>query len=347
MSNLLESLDTINDMLAEGHNVDIFYLDFQKAFDSVPHHRLLVKLQNLGITGKTLSVISDFLSDRTFSVKVGNDTSETHNVTSGVPQGSVLGPLLFLLYINDLPEGIRNHIKLFADDVKMYANSNTYFNNQIDLEHLINWQNMWLLKFNTQDCKCKVMYLGANNPRNMYLINGTRLPHADLEIDLGVSMNSMWNFDDQISKSVKKANACIGWVNRSVICRTQEVMINIYKSMIRPHLEYCVQLWAPVPRHGNWTQIMNIESVQRRFTRMVDGVGLLTYEERLDKLKLTTLLERRARGDLIEAFKIINGFAKYGDTLFNRSIRGNNVIIKPHCNTTVQLDFFSNRVIKY
>ena len=191
------------------------------------------------------------------------------------------------------------------------------------------------------------MHLGATNPQNLYLVNGDRLPHTAAEVDLGVSFNNKWNFDDQINKSIKKANSCIGWVSRSVICRNQEVMTNIYKSVIRPHLEYCVQLWAPAPCHGNWTLIMSIESVQRRFTRMIDEVGLLTYEKRLEKLQLTTLLERRARGDLIETFKILNGFTSYGKSLFSQSTRGNNILIRPNSNTRDKLNFFSNRVVKY
>ena len=191
------------------------------------------------------------------------------------------------------------------------------------------------------------MHLGATNPQNLYLVNGDRVPHTAAEVDLGVSFNNKWNFDDQINKSIKKANSCIGWVSRSVICRSHEVMCNIYKSLIRPHLEYCVQLWAPAPHHGNWSQIMIIESVQRRFTRIIDGVGLLTYKDRLDKLGLTTLLERRARGDMIETFKIINGFVKYGKDLFSYSTRGNNILIKPNANTQNLLDFFPNRVVKY
>ena len=258
LSNLLEAVDSINDMLAEGEDVDIFFLDFQKAFDSVPHHRLLIKLQNLGIRGKPLNVIADFLSDRSFTVSVGNARSSTHKVKSGVPQGSVLGPILFLLYINDLPETVKNQLALFADDVKMYAKARTYFDNQVDLDNLYKWQCLWLLKFNTKDGKCKVMNVGKNNPHNVYFLGDEPLITVKSEIDLGISVNSNWNWNDQINKSISKANSCMAWVTRSVICRSPDVLLNIYKSLIRPHLEYCVQLWSPMPRHGNWTQIMDI-----------------------------------------------------------------------------------------
>ena len=93
-------------------------------------------------------------------------------------------------------------------------------------------------------------------------------------------------------------------------------MINIYKSLVRPNLEYCVQLWNPIPKHGNWALIMELESVQRRFTRLVDGIGLLPYKERLKKLRITTLIERRARGDITELFKIFRGLCSYGSSLF-------------------------------
>ena len=261
LSNLLEAVDSINDMLAEGEDVDIFFLDFQKAFDSVPHHRLLIKLQNLGIQGKFLNVIADFLSGRSFNVNVGNAKSNTHQVTSGVPQGSVLGPILFLLYINDLPETIKGKIAMFADDVKMHAKARNYFDNQVDLITLHQWQCLWLLKFNTKDGKCKVMNVGKNNPHNVYLLGDEPLINVKSEVDLGVTINSNWDWSDQINKSISKANASMAWVTRSVICRSPTVLLNIYKSLIRPHLEYCVQLWSPMPRHGIWNQIMDIETV--------------------------------------------------------------------------------------
>ena len=176
LSNLLESVDFINNMLAQSECVDIFYLDFQKMFDTVPHYRLLEKLLSYGIVNKTLLAINDFLTNRTFKVVVGNHHSENYSVTSGVPQGSVLGPLLFVLYINDLPDGIRSYVSLFADDVKMCALSKNKNSNQSDLDQLVIWQNKWLLQFNTKDKKCKVLHLGKGNPCNPYFLNDTPLP---------------------------------------------------------------------------------------------------------------------------------------------------------------------------
>ena len=106
------------------------------------------------------------------------------------------------------------------------------------------------------------------------------------------------------------------WVLRTVVSRSPEVMLQIYKTFIRPHLEYCVQLWSPLLADGNWALIMSIENVQRHFTRAIDGVGLLSYKNRFKKLGLTTLLERRARGDLIETFRILSGIADYGSSIF-------------------------------
>ena len=240
LSNLLESMDIINDMISQGEDVDVFYLDFQKAFDTVPHSRLITKLQNYGITGKTLDVIADFLSGRSFTVRVGNSHSKYHDVTSGVPQGSVLGPLLFVLYVNDLPEGIRSSISLFADDVKMYAPASSVIDTQMDIDRLHQWQLLWLLKFNTTDGKCKVMHAGINNPHNNYYLDGILLPTVDSEKDLGVYVNSKLDWSDHIAASIKKANACISWISRTMITRDASVMINLYKSLVRPHLEYCV-----------------------------------------------------------------------------------------------------------
>ena len=114
-----------------------------------------------------------------------------------------------------------------------------------------------------------------------------------------------------------------------------------YKSLIKPHIDYCSQAWVPMARHGNWSLILELEGVERSFTCMIDGVGLLTYKDRLDKLKLTTLLERRVRGDLIEMFKIQEGFMSYGFDLFGRAGRTVAARSKPHRFTTNETDFFA------
>ena len=347
LSNLLESFDIINDFLSEGETVDIFYLDFQKAFDSVPHYRLLMKLKSFGINNKTLDTISDFLSGRTFRVKVGNASSDDFPVGSGIPQGSVLGPLLFLLYINDLPNSILNSVSLFADDLKMYGKSCMKNTLQTDLDHLSKWQNIWLLKFNTKDNKCKVMHAGTNNPKHKYFLDGMELPEIKSEKDLGVLVSDSLSWQPHIDAIVKKANSCVAWVLRSVISRSPKVMLQIFKSMIRPHLEYCVQLWSPLPAHGNWATILAIENVQRTFTRAIDGLGLLTYKNRLKKLGLTTLLERRARGDLIETFRNISGIANYGENFFNVSKRRLNIISRPGDQKKYKYEFLCRRVISY
>ena len=347
LSNLLESFDIINDLLANGVCVDIFYLDFQKAFDTVPHYRLIEKLRSFGVCNKLLNVIADFLSNRTFKVLVGNACSDNHNVTSGIPQGSVLGPLLFVLYINDLPDNILNSVSLFADDLKMYGSSAMKDTLQADLDHLSSWEATWLLKFNTKDNKCKVLHVGAKNPHNKYFLDGTELPEIESEKDLGVLVSQNWNWNPHISSIVKKANSSSAWVLRTIITRSPEVMLTIYKTMIRPNLEYCVQLWSPLPSHGNWGSIISIENIQRQFTRAIDGVGLLTYKNRLEKLGLTTLLERRARGDLIETFKILSGIADYGSSLLKLSHTGRNLVTRPGDHNSFKHKFFSRRVVFY
>ena len=345
LSNLLECLDVAYDILDKSQPLDLIYLDFQKAFDTVPHERLLIKLRKYGIVGKMLNVVKDFLTGRSFYVKIGDASSRKFLVISGIPQGSVLGPLLFLIYINDLPNGLISYSSLFADDVKLLIEASKHLAAQEDLDKLGKWQKDWLLRFNTSDHKCKVMHVGENNPENDYYLDGNVLPKTPIEKDLGVYVNTNLDWKDHIKQAIGKANSVMGWVVRNVVTREQQVMINIYKSLIRPHLEYCVQIWSPVARHGNWGIIMDIEGVQRRFTRLIDGVGLLPYKERLSKLSITTLLERRMRGDLIEIFKIFKGLVSYGRDALKLSRSGYNILKSGK--TNARLDFFTNRAANY
>ena len=342
-SNLLEALDSVNDIICESGFADILYFDFAKAFDTVSHYRLLIKLEAMGICPKFLNIIRNFLSDRTMQVSVGDSKSQEKSVLSGVPQGSVLGPLLFLLFINDLPEGMKQLVKLFADDVKMIVNPNHMPEIQLDLEKLCIWESVWLLKFNTD--KCFVLHIGKHNPENKYIFSSSTLKTTDKEKDLGVIFNRGLDFSDAISAFVSKAKSCLFWFLRNTLSRDPDVMVRAYKSIVRPHLEYCAQVWSPKARHGNWGTILEIEDVQRTFTRMVSGMDGLSYEERLKKLKLTTLFERRMRGDLIETYKILNKKTNYGAHFFNLSTRTSNLVAKP--GNVKNNDFFSDRVIHF
>ena len=217
---------------------------------------------------------------------------------------------------------------------------------QDDLDILNEWQKKWLLSFNTADSKCKVLQVSRKGRTifNDYSLNGSVLPVIDSEKDLGVTVTDNLKWDAHMCQIISKSKKCIGWVTRNVISREIEVMRNIYKSLVRPNLEYCVQLWNPVPKHGNWAIIMELESVQRSFTRLIDHIGILPYKERLKRLKLTTLIERRARGDIIEVFKIFRGLCRYGESFFKFSRSGMNIVLD---SDSTDINTFQIRVAKY
>ena len=343
LSNLLETLDIANEYIAEGHCVDMLYFDFSKAFDTVSHYRLLIKLESMGFSQNMLNILHNFLSDRFMEVRVGDAVSKVKPVVSGVPQGSVVGPLLFLLFINDLPVSIRSEIRIFADDVKMIVDPAQRQAVQQDLDMLCLWENMWLLKFNVK--KCKVLHMGKNNPRNNYDFLGSCLCTCDTEKDLGVHFDEKSNFHSHIYTSISKAKSSLAWLLRSMISRNAYEMKTAYRSLVRHNLEYCAPVWSPKLRHGNIKTILDIEAVQRTFTRVINGMENLNYRERLQKLDMTTLLERRMRGDLIETFKILNSFSNYGKQFFNISDRTTNLLYRSSKLTNI--DFFSERVINY
>ena len=196
-------LVTANDWLLSLDNkspVDAIYLDFSKAFDSVPHRRLIHKLNSYGIRGNMLNWVSDFLSNRTQYVTINGEQSTAIPVTSGVPQGSVLGPTLFIYYINDMPNSTESLVRLFADDSKAYSEIKTeedYIQLQKGINDLVDWSNTWLMNFNAK--KCKVMHLGKNNPNYVYTMkdgDATReLETSECEKDLGVNIDPLLDFN--------------------------------------------------------------------------------------------------------------------------------------------------------
>ena len=289
--------------------VDCIYMDFKKAFDSVPHQRLLVKLKGYGIEGNVLDWISDFLKDRSQYVSIDGHKSSTKPVISGVPQGSVLGPTLFIYFINDLPEVVKSIAKMFADDTKSYSSLNTYEDHctlQSDINSMDSWTYEWLLFFNNEKCKC--MHLGKNNPQYIYTI-GKENDKRDLETtyvekDLGVHIDPLLKFDSHISQVLKKCKRTSSTIMKTINYKTRDIMLPLFKSLVRPVVEYANIVWSPYLKKD----IHSIENIQRHYTKQILGMRSLSYRERLFKLKLPSLQYRRLRGDLIETYKILNNY---------------------------------------
>ena len=292
--------------MANGGVTDTIYLDFAKAFDTVPHRRLLAKLKSYGVDGNILDWIEAFLTGRTQVVKVSGESSFPAPVLSEIPQGSVLGPLLFVLYINDLPENIISNVFLFADDTKMFRkiiSENDSIIVQNDIETLEQWTNDWLLKFNIK--KCHVLTIGKHENiqhTHRYKLENNELEHVAEEKDLGVTFDSELTFEDHISMKVNKANAILGLIRRSFSFLDAKLFKKLYTTFVRPHVEYAQSVWAPHLKK----YIEMLEKVQMRATKMIDGFGCMDYAERLKKLDLPTLVYRRARGDMIEVYKHLN-----------------------------------------
>jgi hypothetical protein len=183
VTNLLETMDFLTHNVSKKLPIDVLFLDFAKAFDKVPHKRLLHKLEMYGIEGNILSWINAFLSNRSQRVLLGDVVSDWENVTSGVPQGSVLGPTLFIIYINDLPEVVSpNSIcKMYADDTKILRvvkSDEEKFRLQVDLDMIVNWTKTWLMELNAK--KCKVMHVNqSSSPHNVYYMNDEYNGHSN------------------------------------------------------------------------------------------------------------------------------------------------------------------------
>ena len=262
---LLSTVQEIASSTAKGKQVDVILLDFEKAFDKVTHSRLLYKLDHYGVRDNTKKWIQSFLSHRTQQVILDGVKSDTADVTSGVPQGTVLGPLLFLCFINDLPASIlSSDTKLFADDsllFKVIENDNDRELLQRDLSALELWEETWQMRFNPT--KCVVLRISNKKSptcKTNYQLHGHTLEVVDASKYLGVTLTENLLWDKHIQNTVSKGNRTVGFLRRNLRDCTPPVKASTYKIMVRPILEYASPVWDPYQQ----TDIKALEQVQRR-----------------------------------------------------------------------------------
>ena len=293
------------------NQTDLLILDFSKAFDEVAHKRLLLKLQCYGIHGLVLAWIKAWLIGRTQQVAFEGEISEKSCVRSGVLQGTGLGPLCFLLFVHDIGNDITSNIKLFADDTLLYGlvhNSDDAISLQSDLDKLVEWAKLWQMAFIPSKCyvlrvcrtKCPFIH--------PYTMLGHTLQAVDHYPYLGVSLSENLNWKPHILNITNKANSTLGFVKRNLHHCQQKVKDQVYKSLVRPRLEYGCTVWDPYRAYQkSW-----LEQVQRRAARFVTRTytreeGCVTNALKL--LNWPTLEKRRQVARLTLMYKCVTNQA--------------------------------------
>lgn len=309
VTQLITTVDDLSKELEAKGQMDTILLDFAKAFDKVPHERLLLKLHFYGIRGQTLNWIGHFLSERTQQVVVEGKTSGTGNVTSGVPQGSVLGPTLFLIFINDLGNNIKSKIRLFADDTALYNNIKSVSDQTVlqeDLKTLEKWEEQWQMQFNVE--KCHVLSVTDKLSTRIspnYKLHNQTLEEVQSAKYLGVELTNKLNWGQHIANITAKANRTSAFVYRNLKGCPIAVQTHCYKSLVRPLLEYASPVWDP---HQEGLSD-RVEKIQGRAARRI--LHDFSWETRsatlVRKLNLETLRERRKIDKVTALYKILNG----------------------------------------
>ena len=307
LSQLLSHVETITKILEDGDNVDVIYLDFSKAFDKVDFLVTLRKIKHLGISGNIGKWIYSFLTGRTQCVIVNGMRSDVSEVKSGVPQGSVLGPLLFLILLGDIDKSVSSaFVSSFADDTRVGHRIKTAedINSlQEDLKAIYQWSADNNMKFNSEKFEC-IRYGKRRDihETTVYLSDtNTVIAPKDQIKDLGVIISSNCLFKNQIDNVVKTASKLCGWILRTFKTRTPRLMILLWKSLVLSKLDYCSQLWSPIGKGD----IQKLEMVQRSFIRKIDDMRHFDYWTQLKKLRLYSLERRRERYIIIYIWRIL------------------------------------------
>ena len=283
-------------------------------------------------------------------MKIGSSFSEISPVSSGVPQGGVLGPLLFNIYINDLTDKLdpKTKAKLFADDLKLYTEFSNFYQNdlQSQLNAIQHWSNLWQLTISY--LKCNILTIGSKTSSSKFCLNNNIIKQSETVCDLGITIDSDLKFKMHINNITCKAYQRSSLILRCFLSRNPENLVRAFKVYVRPLVEYYASTtWSP----SYFGQILQIEGVQRHFTKRVPGCLTLSYGERLAKLKLQSLEHRRLIADLVMCFNIVhnNNCLDVNDFLtFNRntSLRGHSLkLSQPRVRTNTAKLSCSNRII--
>ena len=280
----------------------------------------MFKLSVYDIGYELYNWIKNFLKNRTQQVLIENSLSRHEEVRSGVPQGSVLGPVLFLLFINDITRTLNNSVccKLFADDLKLYSSVDTSMTNnplQKSLDMTFSWSQIWQLPIN--QVKCNVIQIGSRHDAGQhYTMNGQIIQPLHSISDLGVEIDGGLKFSTHINNVATKAFQRLGIIFRGFSTRNPDFLVRAYKTYVRPILDYCSSVWNPFLQKD----IDLLESVQRYFTRRIPNLKIYSYSERLQILHLDSLEVRRLKADLAMYYKILYGLVDLDAELFFKGI---------------------------
>jgi hypothetical protein len=301
---LIGLVDELTQELENKHQEDVIALDFSKAFDKVNHSLLVHKLKRYGVTGDLNRWIQAFLQDRQQSVVVEGEISEPIAVESGVPQGSVLGPALFLTYINDLPESVLSNTRLFADDTacsRKITSSDDKIQLQRDLDTLATWEDRWSMAFHPKKCEVLSVSGKMKKMETDYRLHGEKLGSTKELKYLGVTITDDLRWKPHVTNVCNKANRTLGFLRRNVKTSNKRLKEHAYKALVRPLLEYASPVWDPHYAED----IEALEKVQKRAARWVSNRHRRTshISEILDSLNWTPLEERRRKTRLETLYK--------------------------------------------
>lgn len=311
-TNLLIFQEFVMSAFAESSQVDSIYLDFSKAFDKINHRLLIAKLDGYGICGPLLEWLESYLRDRLLVVKCDDATSEPFPVLSGVPQGSHLGPALFLLFINDISKVISSNFLLFADDVKIFSRINSTQDHealQQTLNNIVTWCTSNAMELNVSKCCVMTFSRGGQRQLLSYNINGACLRREDKIKDLGVMITPTLSPNEHIIHITAKASSLLGFVFRQTKdFKSPHTLVTLYKAMVRPLLEFNSIIWSPYQRG----HIESLNKVQTRFIRMLGlRLGFRYFDTPIAMVEtqfgMLNLEARRKFLDLQFLFKLVNG----------------------------------------